>query len=115
MKTTEMFARNNRDTMRKALRKFTVKNESVCEDDTTIVSKSIELVYKHNNWYSVTIDEVCNDNICYGNLYITLYQSHPEWGASIIAEEDCHYKNIGERTEIIARELIECIGIIELD
>lgn len=114
MKTTEIFADNNHDILRKALRNFTVKSEGA--DGVGSSSWiSTEFSYNDNDWYSVNVDESRDEeNIC-GNLFITVYKCHPEWGVSIIAENDCHYDDWGERTEILARELTECIGIIEMD
>lgn len=112
MKTTDIFARNNHDALRKVLRKFTVTDEGA-DGMGTRSNLTTELSYKAHDWYSVRIYEVRDEENCCGTLFIYLSYSHPERGVSTIAENECGYSSMCERTKILARELIECVGIIE--
>lgn len=112
MKTTDNFAMTNHDALRLVLQKFTVTDEGADRISTisTIVTK---FSYNANDWYSVNVCEIRNEEHCYGVLDIVLYYTHPEYGTYTIAENECRYNGMGERTEILARELMECVGIIE--
>ena len=112
MKTTDNFAMTANDALWKVLWKFTVTDEG---DDGvgTLSNISTEFSYNGNSEYSVVVEETRDEENCYGILYITLYHTHPEWGTYTIAENECRYNGMGERTEILAHELIECVGIIE--
>lgn len=112
MNTTDNFAMTNHDALRLVLQKFTVTDEGADGIGTisTIVTK---FSYNANDWYSVNVCEIRNEENCYGVLDITLYYTHPEWGTYTIAEDERRYNGMDERTEILARELMECIGIIE--
>lgn len=113
MNTTDNFAMTNHDALRKVLRKFTVTDEGA-DGMGTLSNLSTEFSYNGNSEYSVVVDETRNEENCYGILFITLYHTHPEYGTYTIAENECRYSSMSERTEILARELIECVGIIEL-
>lgn len=117
MKTTDNFASCKRDAMLKILRKFTVKDGGADGIVTTSATSTIatEFLYNDNPWYSVHVDEIRDEENCYGVLSFTLYLNHPEWGTYIIAEEDCRFASWAERMEIMVNEFIQCIGIIELD
>lgn len=112
MNTTDNFAINNHDALRKVLRKFTVTDEGAdgIGATSTIVT---EFSYNANDWYSVNVCEIRDEEDCHGIFDIALYYTHPEYGTYTIAENDCRYYSMSERTEILARELIECVGIIE--
>lgn len=112
MNTTDIFARNYSDALRKVLRKFTVTDEGA-DGIGTKSCISMRLTYKAHDWYSVSVYEIRDEENCCGTLFIDLYHSHPEWGVSTIAENECGYGSMCERTKILARELIECVGIIE--
>lgn len=112
MKTTDDFATTGYDALRKVLRKFTVTNEGA-DGMGTMSNLTTEFSYNKNPWYSVVVDETRDEENCYGFLSITLYYTHPEWGVYIKAEKDDRYSSMHERTEILAHELIECVGIIE--
>lgn len=113
MKTTDIYG-TNRNFLRKVWRNFTIESESADGVDSA-TWYSAKLVYMWNDWYSVSINERRDENSARGKLFITLYKSHPEWGVSILAEDKFNYESMRERTEILARELVECIGIIEID
>lgn len=110
MNTTDNFARNYNDALRKVLRKFTV-TDSELEPFGSKSYINTRLSYKKDDDYSVSLVEVCDVANCNGLLLITVYKSHPEWGVSILAENECRYEH--NRAKILARELMECVGIIE--
>lgn len=112
MKTTDICG-TNRDFLRKVMRNFTIESEGADGIGSTSWY-STKLIYMWNDWYSVSIDEQRDEDSARGKLFITLYESHPELGVSILAEDECNYESMRERTEILARELVECIGIIEI-
>ena len=114
MKTTDNFAMTNHDALGKVLRGFTVTNEDA-DGMGTLSNLATEFSYNGNSEYSVVVSETRDEENCYGILFITLYYTHPEWGVYTIAENECRYSSMSERTEILARELMECVGIIELD
>lgn len=114
MKTTDNFASCKRDAMRKVMRKFT--RESFEREEYGVCGKSAitaSYTYNADDWYSVYICEIRNEENCYGIFNIAIFYNHPEWGTYTIAENNCRYVGMGESTEILARELMECIGIIE--
>ena len=112
MQTPDSFTMNGRDALRKVLRKFTVTDEGA-DGMGTLSNLSTEFSYNDNPWYSVVVDESRDEENCYGILFITLYYTNPEWGVCIAADNECRYNGMHERTEILARELVECVGIIE--
>ena len=112
MNTTDNFAMTAHDALRKVLRKFTVTDEGA-DGMGTMSNLTTEFSYNGNSEYSVVVDETRDDENCHGILFITLYYAHPEWGTYTIAENECRYSSMGERTEILAHELMECVGIIE--
>ena len=114
MKTTDIFASNYNDALWKVLRKFTVTDEGA-DGMGTLSNLSTEFSYNGNSEYSVVVDETRDEENCHGILFITLYHTHPEWGTYTIAENECRYSSMSERTVILTCELIECVGIIELD
>lgn len=114
MKATDNFAMTGHDALRKVLRKFTVTDEDA-DGMGTLSNLATEFSYNSNSEYSVVVLETRDEENCYGILFITLYYTHPEWGVYTIAENECRYSSMSERTEILARELMECVGIIELD
>ena len=114
MNTTDNFASDSHEAMRKVLRKFTVKDEGADGIGTTSTIVT-EFSYNANDWYSVNVCEIRDEENCYGVLDIALYYTHPEYGVYTIAENESRYNSMKERTEILTRELIECVGIIEID
>lgn len=112
MNTTDNFAMTNHDALRKVLRKFTV-TDGGADGMGTLSNLSTEFSYNGNLEYSVVVDETRDEENCHGTLFITLYYTNPEWGVCIAAENECRYNGMSERTEILARELVECVGIIE--
>lgn len=114
MKTTDNFAMTNHDALRKVLRKFTVTDEDA-DGMGALSNLATEFSYNSNSEYSVVVLETRDEENCRGILFVTLYYTHPEWGVYTIAENECRYSSMSERTEILAHELIECVGIIELD
>ena len=112
MNTTDNFAMTDHDALRLVMQKFTVTDEGA-DGMGTLSNISTEFSYNGNSEYSVIVDETRDEENCYGILFITLYYTHPEWGTYTIAEDERRYNGMGERTEILARELMECVGIIE--
>lgn len=114
MNTTDEFATTCNDALWKVLRKFTVTNEDA-DGVGTLSNLATEFSYNGNSEYSVVVSETRDEENCHGILFITLYYTHPEWGVYTIAENECRYSSMSERTKILAHELMECVGIIELD
>lgn len=112
MQTPDSFTMNGTDALRKVLRKFTVTDEGA-DGMGTLSNLSTEFSYNGNSEYSVVVDETRDEENCHGILFVTLYYTNPEWGVCIAAENECRYNGMSERTEILARELVECVGIIE--
>lgn len=112
MNTTDNFAYTNTDALRLVMQKFTVTDEGA-DGMGTLSNLTTEFSYNGNSEYSVVVDETRDEENCHGILFITLYYTHPEWGVYTIAENECRYGSMGEHTEILAHELMECVGIIE--